>query len=170
MRIGVLADSHDHLDRLRRAVARCRQEKVEALLHAGDFVAPFAVALLAGAACPVHAVFGNNDGERLGIRDAFGEWGEVRPGPVELELGDRRVLLMHEPYALASHEESGRYDLVVYGHTHEVDWRPQAGASGDAAHRRRVINPGEVCGWVTGKASFALFDLAAGEAELVELD
>lgn len=166
MRIAILADSHDHVDRLRRAIERCRDENVESVLHAGDFIAPFSVKVLADAGCPVHAVFGNNDGERLGIRDAFGDWGEVQPGPIELELGSRRILLMHEPYGLASHEASDRNDLIIYGHTHETDWRPL----GEQGSGRWVINPGEVCGWVTGRATFALFDLERSEGELIDIE
>jgi putative phosphoesterase len=165
MRIGILADSHDHVDNIKKVVARCREEGVEAVLHAGDFVAPFAIKALSGFDCPVHAVFGNNDGERLGIVATFGTWGKVQPGPIELELAGRRILLMHEPYGLASHEAGGRNDLIIYGHTHESEWRPQAGDPD-----KLVINPGEVCGWVTGRATFVLFDLAAWEGELIAID
>ncbi|MFQ5743618.1 MAG: metallophosphoesterase [Acidobacteriota bacterium] len=165
MRIAIIADSHDQMDNLRRAIDICRQEEVETLLHAGDFIAPFAVKALAEVGCPVHAVFGNNDGERLGIRDAFGDWGRVQPGPVELTLAGKRILLMHEPYALASHEASNRSDLIIYGHTHESEWRPRSGDGSGGL----VINPGEVCGWVTGRATFALFDLQKGDGRLVDI-
>lgn len=163
MKIGLLADSHDHVDNLRYAVEGCREAHVEVVLHAGDFIAPFAVKVLADAGCPVHAVFGNNDGERLGIRDAFSDWGTVLPGPIELELAGKRILLMHEPYGLESHEASDRNDLIVYGHTHESVWRTRPDGAG------LVINPGEVCGWVTGRATFALVDLASGEGKLVDI-
>jgi hypothetical protein len=95
---------------------------------------------------------------------------------------------MHEPYGLASHEAGGHNDLIIYGHTHESEWRPQelsvgdppgaAGGSADAggvpeglssAIEKLVINPGEVCGWVTGRATFVLFDLAAWRGELVQI-
>jgi len=165
MKIAILADSHDHVDNIKKVVARCHEEGVEALLHAGDFIAPFAVKPLAAVDCPVHAVFGNNDGERLGVSAAFGAWGQVQPGPIELSLAGRRILLMHEPYGLASHEAGGHNDLIIYGHTHESEWRPQAGAPD-----KLVINPGEVCGWVTGQATFALFELERWEGELVQID
>lgn len=165
MLIGILADSHDRMDYLRAAVRLCDEHGVEAAVHAGDFIAPFAVEALGELDCPVHAVFGNNDGERLGIQAAFGDWGKVHPGPVELDLGGRRVLLMHEPYALASHEASGRHDLIVYGHTHEIDWRPARPETG----RTLVINPGEICGWLSGRGTFALYDLAAGAGRLLRL-
>ena len=182
MKIAIFADSHDHVDNIDKAIARCHQEGVEALLHAGDFIAPFAVKALAPINCPVHAVFGNNDGERLGVRAAFGTWGTVQPGPIELSLAGRRILLMHEPYGLASHEAGAYNDLIVYGHTHESEWRPQAiatrgvgsadgPASGPgAAIEKLVINPGELCGWVTGRATFALFDLERWEGNLVQID
>jgi len=34
MLVGVIADSHDHLDRLKRAVQQLKDRKIELLLHA----------------------------------------------------------------------------------------------------------------------------------------
>jgi len=72
---------------------------------------------------------------------------------------------MHEPYGLASHEAGAHNDLIIYGHTHDSEWRAQAGTAD-----KLVINPGEVCGWVTGRATFALFALERWEGELALID
>ena len=47
MKLGVIADSHDRLPTLRRAVELFKRLNVDAILHAGDFVAPFAAKLIA---------------------------------------------------------------------------------------------------------------------------
>lgn len=160
MLLGVLADSHDHLDRLKAAVQRFSERKVQAVLHAGDFVAPFTIPVLGAAGVRVHGVFGNNDGERVGLWRRFQDIGELHERPFELTLGDHRILMQHEPVAL---DALSGYDLVVYGHTHEVDVRrPDQGPL--------VVNPGEVCGWVTGRATAALVDLATRDVELLELN
>jgi putative phosphoesterase len=67
MRIGVLSDTHDHLGYLRRAVDALRDLQVELVLHAGDYVAPFVVNELQRLPCRVLGIFGNNDGERIGL-------------------------------------------------------------------------------------------------------
>lgn len=161
MLLGVLADSHDHMDRLASAVARFAERKVQAVIHAGDFVAPFTVPVLGRAGARVTGVFGNNDGERVGLWRRFQEIGEVHERPHELRLEGHRILIEHEPVALEALGASD-YSLVVYGHTHEVDLRrPESGPI--------ILNPGEVCGWVTGRATAAIVDLASREVEVLDL-
>ena len=67
MKIGVMADTHDHMSRIRQAVELFRRRGVVHVVHAGDFVAPFAIRPLAQLSCPVLAVLGNNDGEVAGL-------------------------------------------------------------------------------------------------------
>ena len=163
MKIGILADSHDHLHYLERAVTLLRQRQVEFVLHAGDFVAPFTIPLLGQAGCPVFAVFGNNDGERVGLHMRLGQIGaEVHERPWTYHFRELRILLAHEPVALDSLSGSSDFDLVVYGHTHEVDVRcPPQGAL--------LVNPGEVCGWLSGKPTCAVVSLGERRVEILDL-
>ena len=161
MRLGLLADSHDHLEHLRRAVEAFQARGVTALVHAGDFVAPFAIPPLGRLGVPVYGVFGNNDGERLGLAARFAEiGGRLSERPLELELAGRKILVLHEPFGLEGLAAAGTWSLVVYGHTHRVDVRPGP---------TLVVNPGETCGWLTGRPTAAIVDLEAGQAEIVEL-
>ena len=160
MIIGIISDTHDHMDRLREALRAFRERGVELVLHAGDFVSPFMSVPFQEAGLRVIGVFGNNDGDKLYLRERFSGVGELYFGPHELELGGRKVLLMHEPRALESLIASGRYDLIVYGHTHDVDLKKG---------RPLVLNPGEGCGWLRGRATCAVVDLGTMEAEIIEL-
>ncbi len=160
MLIGIISDSHDHLENVRRALALFRERGVEIVLHAGDFVSPFVSEPFRELGVRVIGVFGNNDGDKLYLRERFSGVGELHFGPHELELGGRRILLMHEPRALEALVASGRYDLVVYGHTHRAEIREG---------RPLVINPGELGGWLTGQPSAALVDLMALRGELLRL-
>jgi len=48
---------------------------------------------------------------------------------------------------------------VVYGHTHQTKVQ--------RIGRTLVINPGEVCGYLTGKSTMALLNLKTHEVEIV---
>ncbi|MEM3615578.1 MAG: metallophosphoesterase family protein, partial [Candidatus Methanomethylicia archaeon] len=43
MKIGIISDTHDRLQMIDEAVKRLNEENVEYVLHAGDYIAPFAV-------------------------------------------------------------------------------------------------------------------------------
>ncbi|MBC7092865.1 metallophosphoesterase [Candidatus Bipolaricaulota bacterium] len=160
MRIGVVSDTHDNMGNQRRALARFRERGVELVLHAGDIVSPFMAEPFRESGLRVVAVFGNNDGDKLYLRERFSEVGELVHGPHELVLAGRRIVLMHEPRALAALAASGHYDLVVYGHTHNLEVR---------AGTPLVVNPGECGGWLTDQPTCALVDLVALRVEILEL-
>ncbi|MCS7208947.1 MAG: metallophosphoesterase [Fimbriimonadales bacterium] len=161
MRIGILSDTHDHLENLRRAVDALNDLQVELVLHAGDYVAPFVVNELARLKCRVQGIFGNNDGERLGLAKRLSEVGQVQVQPLFLQLEGCRIAMVHEPEPVEAFARSGLYDLVVYGHTHQQELRTV-----DAC---LVINPGEVCGWLTGKATCAVVALPERTVEIIPL-
>ena len=98
--IGILSDSHDNITHLRAAVRMFRDAGCDLVVHAGDFVAPFAARELAAAGCPVKAVYGNCDGEKAGLAAALDPYGYI------------------EEFA-AKHA----YDVVIFGHTHKPDVR-----------------------------------------------
>lgn len=160
MKIGVISDTHDNIPKIKAAVELFNEEQVELVLHAGDMVAPFAVAALAGLQCRVIAVLGNNDGEKVILKQKFESIGELHPTIAQVEIGGRRIAVVHyldlaEPLA-----SSGEFDLVVYGHTHEVDVRKK---------KALLLNPGEGGGWLTGKCTVALVDIDSLEVEIREV-
>ena len=168
MKIGVIADSHDRLPTLRRALSMFRRMEVGALLHAGDFVAPFAARLLVGPdapradRCPLHCVYGNNDGERAGLKQVLPG---VVDGPLRVTIGGRVIVMHHFVDWLKPGDAAGA-DVVVTGHTHEVAVEKRKGADGQEV---LYLNPGECCGWVTDRATVAVLDLETLEAQIVEV-
>lgn len=159
MKLGILSDTHDNLDRLRNAIDLFREQEVEALLHAGDFVAPFVVPVLAELGKPVYGVFGNNDGERLGLMAAFRQLGPLNQPPMPLILDKVCILLMHEPVLLEPLARSGEFDLIVYGHLHKPEVRREG--------KTLILNPGECSGWGTGRGQVVTLDLRSSPLEPV---
>jgi len=143
-----------------RAVVLFDREGVTVALHAGDIISPITEKEFSRLRCRLICVFGNNDGEKLFLKEKFREIGELHERKWEGEIGGRRVLLIHAPDMLEALRESGAYDLIVYGHTHRAEVR---------CGRTLVVNPGECGGWLTGRATVAIVDTDAMSAEIREL-
>jgi uncharacterized protein len=158
MRIGILSDSHDNMPAIAKAVGVFNDMEVAHVLHAGDLVSPFVSIPLKELNMDFTAVFGNNDGERVGLANVFK--GRIHRPPFALEIAGKKVLLMHEPDTLGALVASGHFDAIVYGHTHEPDIR---------IGRTLVVNPGECAGWLKGRRTIAIWDLESGEAEIMPL-
>ena len=158
MLIGVVSDTHDRLPMIDAALRLFADRQVEAVIHPGDFVAPFAVRRLLQYKGPLHVTYGNNDGERAGLKELMPH---ITEGPLFVELGGRTVLVHHfidwcEPADIE------RAEIVVSGHTHEVVNRLERG--------KLLLNPGECCEWVTGRCTVALIDTDGPSAEVCELE
>ncbi len=161
MRIAVLSDTHDHTDRIARAVRIAIAEGCDWLLHLGDIVSPFAVTPLGDFPGRVQAVFGNNDGENQGLRQAFARLGgAIDPPPYKMELAKRTLVLLHDPWLLEELAASQRFDYILYGHLHEYRLSQHG--------KTTVLNPGDGGGWV-GAPTFALIDLDVGQVTPVSL-
>ncbi len=157
MKLGVVSDSHDNLQAISAAMHLFEAEGVEAILHAGDFCAPFALKRILQTRTPVHAVFGNCDGERAGLMKLLPD---LADGPLHLELDGRKVALIHI-WERLSHEDREAADIIVYGHTHEPKVEHTEG--------RLILNPGECCGWTTGRCTAALVDTDRMTADVREV-
>lgn len=154
-----MSDSHDNLDAVKQAVRIFKEMACDLVIHAGDFVAPFAAKELENILCPVKAVFGNCDGEKKGLERTIEPFGEIREAPLVFSHRDKSILITHIHFSVEKYAASGRYDLIVYGHTHHPEIRESRGAL--------LINPGETGGWLSGKSSVALLDPDIWEAELL---
>ena len=170
MLVGVVSDTHDNLEAARRAIRVFREHGVGLVLHLGDIVAPFTLKVFREEGVErLIAVYGNNCGEKLGLQETARKLGfEIDYWPHTLEVEGRRILMLHGVgpsektvelvEALAT---SGRYHVVAYGHTHQVDVRKLSGTL--------ILNPGEACGCLTGRRTAAILDLERLEVEVVEL-
>ncbi len=156
MLVGVISDTHDNLPKIAAATELFGRRGVEMLLHAGDYVAPFALKLLLKPGLRLIGVFGNNDGERRGLSKVCATLYEP---PHRFDLGGRTVVLAHGPDVLGAAAADGA-DLVVHGHTHEAFVREGPPL---------IVNPGEAGGWLSGRCTVALVELDTMQAEIADL-
>ena len=162
MKIGAIADTHDNVTKISQAVKFFNeQEELEVVVHAGDFVSPFAVAAMTGLKCRLVAVFGNNEGEKIGVAKRFEGLGDLYVNFGSVEADNRKIAVAHYPELADTLAKGDQFDVVVYGHTHEVDVHKEG--------ETLVVNPGECGGWLTGKSTIATIDLETLEAEIHEL-
>ena len=57
---------------------------------------------------------------------------------------------------------SGNFDIILSGHTHSL-------VNKKLDNGILVVNPGELCGYLTGRATFAIIDTDTMESEIIEL-
>ena len=162
MRIAVMSDSHDNIWKFAKAMPYL--ENVDAVLHCGDLIAPFMIMrLIKGTGGrPVHIVWGNNDGDKVLLSQvaASAENMHLHGELAEIELGGLKIAMNHYPKIARALAESGRYDLVCYGHDHTAheEWVGET----------LLLNPGEVMG-MNGRSTMAIFNTVSKEVTWVEL-
>lgn len=159
MKIGVISDTHDRLPTFRRAVTLFQRLGVDAILHAGDYVAPFAAKLIAPDVLPIplHCIYGNNDGERAGLKATLPN---IVDGPLRMEFGGKTIVMAHFIDWMKPPDYDDA-DIVITGHTHEIVNETRDG--------KIFLNPGECCGWLTERCTAALLDTETCIAEIIDV-
>jgi hypothetical protein len=164
MRLGLISDTHDNIPKIREAIRRLNEHEVDLVLHAGDYISPFTAKPYADLKAKMIGVYGNNCAEREKLREVYATVGkEIVGNFAEVEAGGRSIALLHghDNALLNSIIAHGGYDAVVHGHDHKAKTEKR-GTTLD-------VNPGEVCGYVTGRSSFAVLDTVGPTAEIIDL-
>jgi len=160
MRLGIVSDTHGHVELTRPAVRMLASLEVGAVLHCGDIGSAEVVKLFA--AWPTHFVFGNCDYGTAELEAAIRQAGQSCHGLFgDLEFDGVRVALLHshERQRFRQTSDSGEYRLVCYGHTHV--------AAIDRRGETLVVNPGAI--YRSEPHSIAVVDLPQVEATIIEL-
>ena len=154
MRIGIISDTHDNIEAIKLAVDLLNKENVDLAIHLGDIVSPFCFDYFNKLKSPFLGVFGNNDGEVLFLQQK--SEGKLHKPPYEVELDGKEFILMHEPFGID--KIANEYDYVLYGHLHRIDIRK--------TKRGYIINPGELCGYITSKRTFVILNTQTNTVDL----
>jgi len=162
MKLGVIADTHDNMDAIRKSLNIFDSLNVEMIIHLGDYVAPFTAKHFVNFNKKFIGIFGNNDGEKFGLKKAYSHIGEIYNPPFELEIDSNKILLLHDPFTLKSYIKSQEYDYIFYGHLHEKEKKK--------VKKTWILNPGEACGILSKKPSIAFIDLKKNIIEIIDLN
>ncbi len=156
MIIGILSDTHDNLPKIKKAVEVFNANKVSLVLHAGDIVAPFSLIPLDDLRCDYIGVYGNNDGEKRGL--GLKSKGRIKDGPLIIKKENRTIHISHD---LPQKIDKKKFDLVISGHSHKP------GINLD--DKTLFVNPGECCGWLSGKSTIAICNLTNLACHILEI-
>lgn len=146
------------------------ERKVDALIHCGDYVAPFVKRWFNKLNDPIkehfYGVWGNNDGERIFLRENLGQICKLVENGLELieEFEGKKVYASHmpKPDVINALANSGKFDAVLSGHTHQfVNEKHENGVL--------ILNPGEACGYLTGNATFAIINTENMKCEIIDI-
>lgn len=169
MKICILSDSHDHIPLLDYAVAEAKERGAEAVLHCGDVVAPSSLKCLIKHHLPTHVIHGNNTGDLYTL-------GQLANNPENvisyygmdagIELGGRKIFLVHYPHYARAMAATGDWDLVCCGHSHKAIQQEIANIRGGTT---QLINPGTVGGVGGAAATYVMADLESMSFEFHQI-
>lgn len=162
MKICVVSDSHDRGPLLAAAVSAARDAGAAAVVHCGDVIGPNTLRGLQKLGLPVHVIHGNNVGDTVAMAKLACEDGSVieyHGHDARLDLGGRRVFVVHYPDYGEAMAATGDWDLVCCGHSHRAEIRPIQNLKGG---QTLLVNPGTVAG-LSAPATYALGNLQTME-------
>jgi len=168
MKVCIISDSHDNRPFLEAAVRDGKAAGAEVVLHCGDVVAPSTLEVIRPFNLPVHVIHGNNTGDlyMMGRISAKAASQTTYYGQdAGIELGGRRIFLVHYPHYAKAMATTGDWDLVCCGHDHKADIRTIDNIKGESTW---MVNPGTV-GGIKAPATWVLGDLEAMDFTIMQV-
>lgn len=165
MKVCIVSDSHDRADPLARAVHDGAADGAAAVIHCGDIIGTQTLRAAMSVGLPMHVIHGNNLGDPISLCRWSNESGGLlryHGADARLELGGRRVFVVHYPeygYAMAC---TGDWDLVCCGHSHCAGIERVQNVKDSQTW---MVNPGTIAG-LAAPATWILGDLDAMHFEL----
>lgn len=156
MKIAIVADTHNNWSTFKKALEWINKEDIKMVLHCGDV-------------CSQDMI---DDAKKIFKGDirfvkGNGDYNLDLPDSLELEFNGKKIGFVHFPDQAKKMAQSGKFDLVFYGHTHrpwdeKVAWLQGEGST-------HMINPGELAGQFY-KSAFAVYNTSTGELQLKILE
>ena len=169
MKIGILSDTHDQIENIKKAVKLLNAENIELVIHCGDWVSPFSLQYYKDLTCPIHGIFGNNDGDKfrhLERAKVYGVNVSYEDRFISTEIDGKKIAVFHGDYEeiIDALLASQMYDVVFHGHNHQKEIK--------TVGKTLSVNPGtcmeETAPEVKG-ASFAIYETQSNSAHIIEL-
>lgn len=151
MKVAIVSDTHDNVKNFLKVIDWLNGQEIKLMLHCGDICNQ----------STIDQAEKKFDGEILFVKGNGDYHLENYEDMMEVDLGGKKAAFIHYPDLAKKLAESGKYDMVFYGHTHRP-WEETIG-------KCRLVNPGEVAGQ-RYKPTFALYDTETDKLELKILE
>ena len=164
MKIAIISDTHGNVANFRKVVDWLNKENIRVILHCGDIGNTESLKeSLADFKGNFFGVFGNMDKDFKILIEEYNKIPRVKINEdiLETEVEKKKIAITHFPDTAKKLAQSGKFDLVFYGHTHRP-WDEKIGEC-------HLINPGELAGQFY-KPTFAIYDTSTGKLELKILE
>ena len=160
MKIGIIGDTHDQVQELKKALNVLKQENVEMILHTGDWVSAFTMEYYKDANIPIKGVWGNNHNDpRFRLMAHKLSLDLEITDQLELTVDGKKISVIHEL------DEIPEADVIIHGHDHKARVETKDGVL--------YINPGtllhETFPWLKTDPSIAVYDSLTCEARVIKL-
>ncbi len=169
MKIGIISDTHDHVEMIKKAIGILNKENIQVAYHLGDICSPFVLPLFKELKCKIKGVFGNNDADIFKLVNRAPENFSFHDRFFVDEVNGKKICLFHgDPEELAINLfESGKYDLLLRGHNHVAEIKRN--------EKTLMINPGSLIGrfnkyseaWT--EPSVAVYELEKDSAKMIKI-
>jgi len=173
MLVGIISDTHDNLLGLKKAIQIFKDNKIEILLHCGDWVSPFTLEFfdqeMKELNIPIKSVIGNNPGDikRIIMNNSKMhnpiEW--AKRNTLELNIDNKKCIIYHghDHELLSALIDCQKYDIIFTGHTHN--------SRNEVIGKTLILNPGSTAyvseGKIIDKASVAIYNSQTHKAEII---
>ena len=160
--IGIISDTHDNIDAIEKAVDIFNQKDVSLVIHAGDYISPFALERFSRLNADFQGVFGNNDGEKNGLKKKASTFGSDIEDLKEITYERKKIAVYHGTIdaIINALEKSNNYDIIIRGHNHIANQKTVNGTL--------VINPGEACGYLYEERTLSILNIETMKVELIK--
>lgn len=164
MKIAIVSDTHGNVANFKKMVDWINKNNIQIILHCGDIGDPKSLKeSLEKFEGKFYGVLGNMDRDYKILISEYNKIlkCEVKEYTFETEIDGKKVAVNHFPEEGKKMAESGKFDLVFYGHTHKP-WL-------EKIKNCKLINPGELAGQ-SYKPTFAVYDTETEELDLKILE
>ncbi|MEN8252402.1 MAG: YfcE family phosphodiesterase, partial [Patescibacteria group bacterium] len=151
------------IENLNWALEKMKEENISHIFALGDYSSAFTVERLQVDDVPVHAVWGNCDGDKQSMINSFPK---INPNITfskydfeEIEIETKKYFITHYPQLAENAAKSLDYDAVFHGHTHEK--------RNEKIGNTPIINPGKLAIYPHDEISFAIFDSETKEVKFI---
>jgi putative phosphoesterase len=162
MLIGLMSDTHNDVELIKKAIEIFKERDIKILAHAGDITSFRMLDYLKDFDC--YIVLGNGDEIDSEDINAGAASLNMRPveSSIEFKCAGKKFLVFHGhnvPLYRAA-VASGKYDYIIKGHTHYFE--------NYISNDCRIINPGAV--YAHDESSIAILDTETDKVEKIVLN